>query len=91
MSEFPPQASGERERIARDICRRIAAAKPGIGPIDSDTDLTRDVALDSAAIMALVFDLEEEYGISIPLNQLGDARTVGDLGAIVAELKEEAS
>jgi len=47
--------------------------------VEVDSDLVEDVGLSSVEIMELVEQLEDEYDISFPLNDLSDVRTLRDL------------
>lgn len=47
--------------------------------INEDTVLQDDVGLTSLQIMELVFELEEEFDISFPIDRLLDIRTVKEL------------
>ena len=47
--------------------------------VDVDSDLVDDVGLSSIAIMELVEQLEDEYDISFPLNDLAEIRTINDM------------
>ena len=49
--------------------------------VDVDSDLVEDVGLSSVEIMELVEQLEDEYDISFPLNDLAEVRTLKDLAA----------
>ena len=42
-----------------------------------------DLNVDSVEIMDLVMELEEKFGIDIPINLLSDVESVGDLAKIV--------
>ena len=53
--------------------------------INKDTDLTSDLHIDSVALMDLLMEIEDTYNISIPINRLGDMRTVDDLASAVRE------
>ncbi len=53
--------------------------------INKDTDLTSDLHIDSVAVMDLLMEIEDTYNISIPINRLGDMRTVDDLASAVRE------
>ncbi|MEP3628562.1 MAG: phosphopantetheine-binding protein [Hyphomicrobiales bacterium] len=44
-----------------------------------DTKLLADTTMDSVKVMNLLLELEEEFNITIPLNNLAEAETVGDL------------
>jgi acyl carrier protein len=52
-------------------------------PLSEATDITTDLHVDSLAIMELIFVLEEHFDVSIPLNELGDVRTIGQIVQIV--------
>ena len=60
---------------------------PDAGPFTEATDLTRDVHVDSASIMSLVFNLEESFDVSVPLNELSNVLTIGDLAKLIVKLK----
>lgn len=53
--------------------------------ITKETDITSDLHIDSVAVMDLLMTIEDTYNITIPINRLGDMRTVGDLAAAVRE------
>jgi len=50
--------------------------------VDTSTPL-QQMELDSLALMELMFEIEEELGIALGLDELNDRTTVGDLVAIV--------
>ena len=51
--------------------------------LQESTDITTDMNVDSVAIMDLVFELEEKFDISVPLNDLADIRKIGELADLV--------
>jgi acyl carrier protein len=53
------------ERI-RDLFRRVLA----VDPPATDTDLIESGLLDSLALVELIFALEEEFGLTLPLDAL---------------------
>ena len=55
--------------------------------LSETTDITTDLHVDSLAIMELVFALEERFDVSIPLNDLGDVRTIGQIAQLVERKK----
>lgn len=75
------------EYISEFICAQIKKLVPSAGPLSAETDITTDIVIDSLAIMNLVFTLEEEFDISIPLGSLTDIRTIGDFANLVKKLK----
>ncbi len=48
-------------------------------PISEETDLVRDLGLDSLKVMELLFEVEDAFDISYPINSLGEVHTVRDL------------
>ena len=55
--------------------------------ISDDTNIARDLGLDSLAIMNFIMALEDEYDISIPLDRVAQVETVGDLEKAIEELR----
>lgn len=53
------------------------------GEIARETDIAQDLRMDSLAVMDLMMELEDKFDVSIPLNQLAEIRTVGDLADAV--------
>ena len=60
---------------------------PHKGPITADMHISRDLGLDSLAAMDLLMSLEDRFDISIPLNALPDVETIGDLAALVDDVR----
>lgn len=56
------------------------------GPIGADSDLVGDLGLSSIDVMELIEQVEDEFDLSFPLNELPDIRSVGDLGRALARL-----
>ena len=44
-----------------------------------DTNITADLNIDSVAVLDLVMEVEDIYEVSLPVNQLSEIRTIGDL------------
>ena len=55
--------------------------------VADDTNIARDLGLDSLAIMNFIMALEDEYDISIPLDRVAQVETVGDLTRAIEELR----
>ncbi len=56
---------------------------PAGKPIEPGTDLAVDLNIDSVAAMDLIMELEERFGVDIPINLLPDLVTIGDLEDLV--------
>lgn len=57
------------------------------GPITSETNLVRDIGLDSLAAMDLLMDLETRFDVAIPINELPNIETVGDLAGLIKRIR----
>jgi acyl carrier protein len=51
-----------------------------------ESDLVADLGFDSLQVLEVIAELEDRFGISIPLNDVPAARTVGQVVAQVAQL-----
>ena len=49
------------------------------------TDINADLDVDSVVILDFLMTLEDRYDVSIPINLVGDVRTVGELTAMVEQ------
>ena len=81
------------ETTTRSVRDGIAAAlSQTVGrkvEISDDTNIARDLGLDSLAIMNFIMALEDEYDISIPLDRVAQVETVGDLVVAIEELRSK--
>jgi acyl carrier protein len=84
-------ALGADERVADLTLREISrAAEAVLGrPVEltSRTDIARDLAIDSLALMNIVMELEDKFDLSIPLDRMAVVETVGELASVVDELR----
>jgi acyl carrier protein len=55
-------------------------------PLTEDTDLVTDLDLDSMDVMEVVFEAEDRFDVSIPMNVLPSVRTVRDFAMQLQEL-----
>lgn len=65
----------------RDIMTRYVELEPG--EIQEDSRLAEDLALTSFAVMTMMGDFEEEFGITVDESELTDIHTVGDIMAYI--------
>ena len=75
------------EVILKDIFRRLEPHAKSGRTLTETTDLNRDLNLDSLAVMELMFELEDRFNISIPMNLLPEVSTVGDLARLVQRIE----
>jgi acyl carrier protein len=69
--------------VAAEIIRGIRAEAPPTLVVTPESDLFRDLSLDSITLTSLVVSLEDHYRILLNEEDAGEVRTVGDLAALV--------
>jgi acyl carrier protein len=68
----------------------LTARVPAGVQITAQTQIARDLGLDSVAVMDFVMDIEDHFDISIPLDRIAEVETVEDLSrAVEALLKDK--
>ena len=65
----------------REIMTRYVEKEPE--EINEDSRLAEDLALTSFAVMSMMGDFEEEFGITVDESELTDIHTVGDIKAYI--------
>jgi acyl carrier protein len=63
-----------------------AVVDPNI-QITMDTDISRDLGLDSLTIMNFMMKLEDAFDLSIPLERLPEIQTVADLVNTIRDIR----
>lgn len=71
----------------REIERAVATVLGKSVRLQDETDIARDLSVDSLALMNIVMELEDRFDISIPLDRLADIQTIGDLSGLITELR----
>ena len=56
--------------------------------ITRDSRLMEDLKADSANIMVMIMDLEDQFGITVEDDQIMRMRTVGDVADYIAKIKQ---
>lgn len=75
--------SGIIEQIS-DILRSMNVLPPTYAEkITAETSITRDLKLDSLAVMDFVMELETRFDTIIPIDRLSGVETVGDLAKLL--------
>jgi acyl carrier protein len=65
--------------VLRKVCKKLQQYNVRNLELTGETDITGDLEIDSVAVLDLIMEVEDEYGISFPMNLLSEIRTVGDL------------
>ena len=71
----------EITRAARTVLGRPVSLR-------AETDIARDLDIDSLALMNIVMELEDAFDLSIPLDRLASVQTAGELAALITHLRE---
>ena len=72
----------------REIMTRYVELEPE--QIQPDSKLAEELGLTSFAVMSMMGDFEEEFGITVDENELTDIHTVGDIIAYLEKKQAEA-
>jgi acyl carrier protein len=79
----------DTDAVVREIRVLLEAHNPNRIEISEETDLSADLNIDSVAAMDLLMNIEDKFEIDIPLNLVGELRSVRDLAEVVrAQLKD---
>ncbi|HYE52442.1 MAG TPA: phosphopantetheine-binding protein [Azospirillaceae bacterium] len=73
--------------IIAEITRALGPTLNSPVTITGDTNIVRDLGLDSLAVMNFVMELEDKFDVSIPLDKIAEVETVGDLARTIQELQ----
>lgn len=60
-------------------------------PLHVDTHISIDLDIDSVAVLDLIMEVEDVYGISIPMNSIAEIQTIGDLVQTIHDLGAKTS
>lgn len=74
----------------REIAQAVETVLARPVTLTRETDIARDLAVDSLALMNIVMELEDAFDISIPLDRLTQLQTVGDLSDIISSIRRGA-
>ena len=75
-----------RRDVMVEICRHLEPFRTGEAPITGDTVITKDLTIDSLAVMDMVMEIEDQFDISIPMNVVAEIYTVDELADTILDL-----
>lgn len=85
------QSNPSYDQVLAVVCAELGKMFPDDGPITAATDMTKDIPLDSAGTMELVFELETKLDVSLPLNELNSITQVHELAGLIVKLRQAQS
>jgi acyl carrier protein len=75
----------EGDALYRDLCTILEKYAPAGVELTPMTELSGDLAIDSVAAMDLIMEIEDKFGIDIPMNLVSDLRSLQDLVDVVRQ------
>jgi acyl carrier protein len=75
--------TSESDPVFSEVKGLVARFAPPGAVIEPGTELAADLNIDSVAAMDLVMEIEDKYDIDVPINQIADMKTLGDLVELV--------
>ena len=74
------------EQILATLCKLLQAHAKEDLTVEWKTLLTSELGLDSALLMEILLEIEDEFDVSIPLNTLPDIYDVKDMARMLEKL-----
>lgn len=71
--------------LFRDLCAILERYAPAGVELSPATELSGDLNIDSVAAMDLIMEIEDKFGIDIPMNLVSDLRSLQDLLDVVRQ------
>jgi acyl carrier protein len=84
-----PSPKRDPAAVESAVRAAIAVVAPGKDGVASDAELMAQVGLSSLQVMDMVMEIEDQLDLSVPVNVLGEVRTIGQLTAALIKLSEE--
>jgi len=73
------------QRLAGHLRSKCA---PGTD-LNEKANLIEDIGLDSNGVLEMLMEIEDEFDISIPMNQLVDVHTLGELAHRIENISKQ--
>ena len=73
------------DELFREVCPLLERYRPPGVQLTPATELSGDLNIDSVAAMDLIMEIEDKFGIDIPMNLVSDLRNLGDLLEVVRQ------
>jgi acyl carrier protein len=78
----------QQDEIHQQVVAAIQSVLGNQHVITAETNILRDLSLDSVAVMDVIMDIETKFDIMIPVNQFAEIETVGDLTQVILTAKK---
>jgi acyl carrier protein len=80
--------TAHNDQLFRDLCAILERYRPADVQLVPATELSGDLNIDSVAAMDLIMEIEDRFGIDIPINLVSDLRNLQDLVDVVRQQTE---
>lgn len=81
--------SDKSEEVFETICRALRVhAGPDV-EISRETMILADLKIDSVDVFDMIMEVEDAFDISIPMEVIGEVRSVGELTDAVVRLRKD--
>ena len=77
--------STQSDTLYRDLCTILEKYAPAEVELTPATEFSGDLNIDSVAAMDLIMEVEDKFGIDIPMNVVSDLRNLQDLVDVVQQ------
>lgn len=81
------ETSVSRSEVMGEICHHLLPFQAGEKPVTGDTVISKDLTIDSLAVMDMVMELEDRFDVSIPMNIVAEIHTVDQLADTILKLR----
>jgi len=78
-----------RADVQAEICRQLLPFRNGQAQITGSTVISKDLQIDSLAIMDMVMELEDRFDVTVPLNRVAEIHTVDELTDAIVALRKD--
>jgi acyl carrier protein len=76
------------DQLFQEVCAILERYRPSHVQLTPATELSGDLNIDSVAAMDLIMEIEDKFGIDIPINLVSDLRNLQDLLDVVRQQTE---
>ena len=76
------------DRLFVEVCAILERYRPSEVELTPATELSGDLNIDSVAAMDLIMEIEDKFGIDIPINVVADLRKLQDLLEVIRQQTE---
>lgn len=73
------------EKVRDKLAQQLNVSADAITP---ESDVVKDLGADSLDVVELLISLEDEFGVSIPEDDIVNVKTVGDIVAMLEKLEK---